>query len=162
NYIGSPFNGAGNNCDQPDYPDRSITEPDLIVINPDGTAIVCDGGVDCQPVSYVDSNGVTHPFNSDQYKKACGTLPSGQPDPYCTNGLQGLTSGGCTTEGGPNYNCPTTDGGFFNGVLKGKSVRVTGGCASINTNKVGTTEPDPDGYTFVVFTRVSTIGNTSY
>lgn len=163
NYIGTPFNGVGNNCDQIDYPDNPPTGPDLVVINPDGTAIVCDDGVDCQPIGYTDSNGVTHPFGSPQYNQACGTLPSGQADPYCTGGLQGsLSTGPCTLEGGANYNCPTTNGGFFNGVLKSSSVRATGGCASINSNKFGRTEPDPDGYTFIVFTRVSTIGNTSY
>jgi len=164
NYIPTPFDGMGNNCNQIDYPDTPPTGPDLVVINPDGTAIVCDDGVDCQPIGYTDADGVTHPFGSDKYNQACGKLPSGQPDPYCTGGLQGSlnTGSSCTTEGGANYNCPTTDGGFFNGVLKNSSVRTTGGCASINSNKFGRTEPDPDGYTFIVFTRVASISNTNY
>ncbi|MFY9223801.1 MAG: hypothetical protein WAQ98_14100, partial [Blastocatellia bacterium] len=159
-YYATPFNGAGDNCDQ-----LGNAEPEpmpgkgIVFTQPDGSTLLCGQDlIDCQPLGVVDKDGVTHPYGSKDYEKACGN------DPYCGQALGGagsINNANCGTNNGSSLECSgLANGATYIGTIKPLNVRVRRGCASISSGQSGATTIDPDGYVFTVVTRLVSIGTT--
>lgn len=168
-YYPLPFNGTGNNCNSLEEPTSDeLVVPDLVITQPDGSTVLCGGGVDCQPLGVKVVEGdppVEHffPYGSPEYQDACGTTQFGQPDPYCGQGSAGGVNGNsnCGTSQGGDLNCDLGNGVTYVGYVKSANIRPRRGCVSMRTGQqVGRGEIDPDGYTFTVTTRLVSFGST--
>lgn len=161
-YYPTPFNGGGGNCDPLEIGELGNPKGKAIVVtNPDGSTSICgEVGVDCQPLGVVDEHGTLHPYGSEGYTQACGN------DPYCGGSIGNVgynNNPTCTSNTGADLTCGFASGtGGWVGSMRPLNFRTKRGCASANTGKpkAGIGQIDPDGYTFVVTSKLVSIGST--
>lgn len=158
----APFEGSGSNCDQNlvQPPSGNNDQPpigqDFIVNGPGGiTYILGDGGIDFAPLYVVDAEGNKHPYGTPGYEEVCGK------DPYCSKAIKGEGTN-CGTERGGDVECTFADGTQYVGYVKPPSIklRMIRGCASPRTGQRGAKGVDPAGYSFVLTTRLVSVGST--
>lgn len=145
-YVPVPFAGADDNCNMnnpPELPPLQQTYGDET-----GNLLVCTDG-DCIPIMVCDSTGCYN-YGSPQYGQLCGT------DPYCGNLV---SSNGCLVAPGQDVICELTGGFTYHGTARQRA-KVRVGCVSARSGIKGARGMDPDGYSFVITTKLISVGTT--